>query len=161
MEETPNETRSVLADQRMKFAIGALIAALVIFLIGFLPPTLRARRLAAELERANARTAEVQAAHEQRELDLHVARLRGTLGEVIHETSQNNFGNAATRATAYFDAVQAALNDRRMEAASKRREVLTRIAGRRDEISADLARADAAARQKLADMYIELGQMGR
>ncbi|HUP50229.1 MAG TPA: hypothetical protein VNA04_15730 [Thermoanaerobaculia bacterium] len=157
MEEARKETSNVMSDRRLKIALAAVAGAVVIFLIGFLPPTLRARRMGQELEQANARAAETQAALQQAQFNLQVARLRGTLGEVMHEASLNNFGTAATHATAFFDGVQQAVNDPRLEAVSTRQEVLARTLARRDEIAADLARADPAARQKLAEIYIDFG----
>lgn len=146
-----------LKRNRLRIA-GVAAAAVALFLLGMVPPALRARRVGQELKRANERVAEVTSQLERTRFDLDVARLRGALGEVLHEANRNNYGNAATRATAFFDDLRAAAASPLLEAESRRRQVLARLLGRRDEISADLARADPAVKPKLAEMYMLLGQ---
>ncbi|HXI13763.1 MAG TPA: hypothetical protein VNM92_14130 [Thermoanaerobaculia bacterium] len=87
-----------------------------------------------------------------------MARLHGRLGEVLHETNANNFGVAAENATAYFDGLCSAVNSTQLPAGSERRVVLEGILARRDEISADLARADQGVKAKLAELYMQSGQ---
>ena len=145
-------------EQKEKRIWIAVAAAVALFLLGFVPATLRARRTGQELARANERVAAVTAELEQTRFDLELARLRGILGEVLHEANLNNYGHAATRATSFFDALRGAAASPRLAAGSQRQRVLADLLSRRDEISASLARADPAVKPKLAEMYMRLGQ---
>ncbi|HVS32975.1 MAG TPA: hypothetical protein VMS98_16135, partial [Thermoanaerobaculia bacterium] len=81
---------------------------------------------------------------------------RGRLGEVVHEANVNNFAAAAERATVFFNGLSAAVNSPQL-GSGPRRAVLETSLARRDEISADLARADSGVKAKLAEMYIQFG----
>ena len=87
-----------------------------------------------------------------------MARLRGRLGDVLHEANANNFGLAAQQATAFFNALQAAAASTQLAANPARRGILDAILARRDEINADLARADQGVKAKLAEMYVQFGR---
>lgn len=144
---------------RKRLIYGLLIAAAVflIFLAGYLPASWRARGTAEELKISNAQLAEAQAQLAQTRYDLEVARLRGRLGEVLQEANANNYGNAAAQASAFYDGLREAIASPQLPSASERRTVLEALQARRDEISADLARADAGVKAKLAEMYIQFG----
>ena len=143
---------------RKRLLIGAAIVAAVvaIFLAGYLPGRSRARAASVETERVSSRLQESQATLAQTQFDLQVARLRGQLGETLHEANANNFSVAADRATAFFDALREAVASPQL-AAGDRRQILEAVLARRDEISADLARADAAVKGKLSEMYMQFG----
>ena len=144
---------------RKRLFIGLAVAAgvVLIFLAGYLPGVSRARNAAAESRQTSERLTETQAMLAKTQFDLEVARLRGHLGEVLQEANANNFGVAAERATAFFDTLRNAVNSPQLGPAGERRNVLESILARRDEISADLARADAAVKAKLAEMYMQFG----
>jgi hypothetical protein len=135
-----------------------LLAAIAIFLGGYIPPSLTARRADEALQVAKARQAEAEGQLGAVQFDLQVARLRGTLGEILQETNLNNFGNAAKRSTEFFDGIRAAASNPLVKVGSKRAQVFEYLLTHRDEISADLARADQAVKAKLSDMYMRYGE---
>jgi hypothetical protein len=142
---------------RKRSVVLAIVAGvIVLFLAGYIPGWLQARRAAQASEACTKQQAELQSTLAKTQLDLEVARLRGRLGDVLHHTNANNFGLAAPQATAFFDALQAATANAQL--AAPRRDVLNTILARRDEISADLARADLAVKTKLAEMYAQFGR---
>jgi hypothetical protein len=144
---------------RKRLILGLVIAAgiVLVFLAGFIPGSSRARRAAEESRESGRRLGEAQATLAKTQHDLEVARLRGRLGETLHEANANNYSVAAERATVFFDGLRTAVNSPQL-AAGPRREILSAALARRDEISADLARADPAVKGKLAEMYIAFGQ---
>lgn len=144
------------ARKRLLIGAAVFLGLVAIFLAGYLPGRSRARAAAGETERVSQRLQESQATLAQTQFDLQVARLRGHLGETLHEANANNYSVAAERATAFFDGVREAVNSPRL-AAGERRQVLEAVLARRDEISADLARADGAVKGKLAEMYMQFG----
>ena len=77
---------------------------------------------------------------------------------MLHEANANNFGLAAQQATAFFNALQAAAASTQLAANPARRGILDAILARRDEINADLARADQGVKAKLAEMYVQFGR---
>ncbi len=136
---------------------GAIILGIVlIFLAGYIPASNRARSAAEESRLSTARLGEMEETLAQRQYDLEVARLRGNLGEVLQEVNSNNYGTASERASSFFDRLGAALNSPLLRPGS-RREILQTVYARRDEISADLARADEGVKPKLAEMYMQFG----
>jgi hypothetical protein len=143
-----------------RFLIGLAAAAgiVLVFVAGYLPGSSRARRAAEESRQTSQRLGEAQATLAKTQFDLEVARLRGRLGEVLHVTNANNFGVAAENATAYFDGLRSAVNSTQLPAGSERRVLLEGILARRDEISADLARADQGVKAKLAELYMQSGR---
>lgn len=143
--------------KRAVVSAAAAIGVVLVFLAGYLPASARARR-SAEQAQLNARqAADAQTALAQTRFDLEVARLRGRLGELLHETNANNFGVAAERASVFFDGLRAAVASPHLAAGSERRAMLEAMLARRDEISADLARADPAVKGKLTEMYLQFG----
>ena len=148
-----------LPRKRAAIAAAGAVAIVLVFLAGYVPASQRARR-SAEEAKANAREAAgARAALADTRFDLEVARLRGHLGELLHEANANNFGIAAERASPFFDGLRAAVNSPHLAGGSERRAILEAMLARRDEISADLARADAAVKPKLAEMYMQFGSV--
>jgi Flp pilus assembly protein TadB len=143
--------------QRLFIGLAVVFAVVAIFVAGYLPGRSRARAAAGETERVSERLRESQATLAQTQFDLRVARLRGRLGETLHEANANNYSVAAERATVFFDALREAVNSPQL-APGDRRQILEAVLARRDEISADLARADAAVKAKLAEMYMQFGR---
>ena len=140
--------------KRLILIVAIVIGAMTIFLAGYLPGSMRARRASEESRQSAQQLEAVKTELAKTRFDLDVARLRGSLGEVLHEANANNFGVAAERATAFFDGLRAAVNSSHLPPASERRNVLEGILARRDEVSADLARADQGVKAKLAEMYM-------
>lgn len=143
--------------KRLLIALAIVFVVVAIFLAGYLPGRSRARSAAVETERVSERLRENQSTLAQTQFDLQVARLRGHLGETLHEANANNYSVAAERATAFFDSLRDAVNSPHL-APGERRQTLESLLARRDEISADLARADAAVKAKLAEMYMQFGR---
>ena len=147
-----------LAGSGRRLWIGlALAGALIIFLVGFLPPTLHARRTSNQLQEAKGQLTQAETKLARVEFDLDLARLRGELGEVLQDANANNFGTAGEKATRFFDGVRSAATSEYAAAGSERRKVLDAVLARRDEISADLGRVDAGVKAKLAQMYVQFG----
>ena len=142
--------------KRLLIGIAVVFALVVIFLAGYLPGRSRARAASRETERVTERLRQSEATLARTQFDLQVARLRGHLGETLHEANANNFSVAAERATTFFDALRDAVNSPQL-APGDRRRILEAVLARRDEISADLARADAAVKGKLSEMYLQFG----
>lgn len=127
------------------------------FFLGFIPGTLRARHANEELSR---KAAEVEVIREQlarTQLQHKLARLHGTLGLVMYEANRNNFANAAADATRFFDGLRTALSNQRLAEVADRAK-LESILAERDAISSDVARADAAVKAKLSDLYVRFDQ---
>jgi len=143
------------SPRRRSVVLAALAGVVVMFLAGYIPGWLQTRRATQASEECARHLAESQAILAKTELDLEVARLRGRLGDVLHEANANNFGLAAQQATAFFNALQAAAASPQLAAGSGRRGILEAILARRDEISADLARADQGVKAKLGEMYVQ------
>ena len=143
--------------KRLITGIALFFVLVAIFMAGYLPGRSRARAAAGETERVSERLRESQATLARTQFDLQVARLRGHLGETLHEANANNFSVAADRATAFFDGLREAVNSAQLPA-GERRQILETVLARRDEISAGLARADAAVKGELAGMYMEFGR---
>jgi hypothetical protein len=143
---------------RRRLVLGGVIVVgiVLIFLAGYIPGSSRARSAAEESRQSADRLTKTEEALAQRQYDLAVARLRGDLGEILHEANINNFANAAEQASSFFDRLGDALNSAHLGPGA-RREVLETVYARRDEISADLARADAGVKAKLAEMYMRFG----
>lgn len=141
--------------KRLVLLAGIVIGVVLIFLAGYLPGSSRANRATEESRQNALRLEETQAELAKTRLDLEVSRLRGSLGEVLHEANANNFGVAAERATSFFDGLRVAVNSNQLPPASERRAVLEGALARRDEISADLARADQGVKAKLAEMFMQ------
>jgi len=142
---TPETTTKATRKGTWTLIVLILIAAA--FLGGWIPEWLAARRAAQEAASARVGVAQLES---QRDL----ARLEGKLGLVMYEANRNNFADASTRATDFFNGLTAALQKPAAAAVSKEAE-LRSILARRDDIGADLARADQAVKQKLADMYVQ------
>lgn len=146
-----------LPRKRAVIAAAVVIGIVLVFLAGYLPASVRAKR-AGEQARLNAgQASDAQAALAQTRFDLEVARLRGRLGELLHEANANNYSVAGERASAFFDGLRAAVASPHLTAGTERRALLEAMLARRDEISADLARADPAVKGKLTEMYLQYG----
>ena len=144
------------SPRRRSVVLAVVAGVVVMFLAGYIPGWLQARRATQASEECARRLAESQATLAKTQLDLEVARLRGRLGDVLHEANANNFGLAAQQATAFFNSLQAAAASPQL--AAGRREILAAILARRDEINADLARADQGVKAKLAETYVQFGR---
>ncbi len=126
----------------MKKVVVALIVLAAVFVVGFLPEHLKARQAREENSRLR--------------LELDLARLRGELGMMSYEANRNNFGNASKLSSDFFNGLRGGLASPLLAGDAGRRAKIEAIAARRDEVTADLARADPAVKEKIAQMYAEL-----
>jgi hypothetical protein len=127
--------------RRVLIAVGVLAA---VFLAGYLPQQQNARKARRETARL--------------ELELSLARLQGKLGMMSYEASRNNFANAAALSSEFFDGLRESLVNPVLAGDASRKAKLAAVAARRDQVIADLARADPAVKDTLVGMYVELSE---
>lgn len=125
--------------RRIGIAAAALVAT---FLIGYVPSC------------RSARSAETQRAQAERQLNL--ARLHSQLGMMSFEVNRNNYSKSAAYSTDFFNNLKNTINGA-SDAALKER--LQAIAARRDEITANLAQAEPAVKEKIGQMYADFYQI--
>jgi len=126
-----------------KLGIGAL-ALLGAFLLGYVPASLDARAARVEQDRLT------QA--------LAFARLQVQLGMMSYEVTRDNDGLAAKLATPFFDGVPAVIagaDDPNVTQA------LQAALARRDELTSDLAQANAEVKTKIAELYADLFRLAQ
>lgn len=116
------------------------VAVLVaVFALGFVPRYLESRQLRRDLAAAREEAA--------------LARLRDLAGMAYLEVTQNNYGIAARHSSELFDRAQAlagTISD------AGRRQALAELLGRRDAVTAGLAKADPAVSAVLQDLLRKL-----
>jgi hypothetical protein len=139
------EEPGMRADQKRfnatKLALAAA-ALIAFFLLGYIPANMSARS--------------AQERNSQLEYDLRLADLRGQLGMASYEVNQNNYASAAQRSTRLFNGLRAAIDNTSDQTL---KQDLERILARRDEITANLAAANPAVKDKLAQAYVDLFQI--
>jgi hypothetical protein len=121
--------------------IVAAIAVVAIFLVGFLPEYITAKRLENELR--------------QSRQDSAGAQLRDLIGLAYVQANQKNFGIAGETSSRFFG--------RAREAASQAQDATSRKAledllSSRDKVTAELAKGDAAVMGDLQDLFIKTRQ---
>ncbi len=138
------------------WAIVTVIAAIVVFLLGYVPGLMSARDARQQRDSASAELKQSKDVLAGVQLDRDLARLEAKLGMVLYEANRNNFASAAARSTEFFDAGRSVAANPQLASSSTRRAGIEAILNRRDEISSDLARADQGVKEKLAQMYVQL-----
>ena len=133
---TPREDRKSFSLKKLAVAAGALI---VVFLLGYLPSRMSA-------ENAQQRNAQLQ-------YDLKLANLEAQLGMASYEANQNNYAIAAQQSTAFFNGLLATINTTSDKSLKQN---LERMLAGRDEITANIAEANPAVKEKLAHAYADL-----
>jgi len=127
-----------------------LIVLGAVFLAGYIPMYLKNRAQRQSSEQALlACEARITDSQDQ----LRVSRLVGTLGLVLVEVEQNNFGKAKELSTRFFDDLRQAEASARSK---ETRERLRLMLNRRDEITSDLTALSAAVASKIRSLYVEL-----
>ena len=121
-----------------KLGIGALVL-LGVFLLGYVPASMSARAARVEQDRLTHALA--------------FARLQVQLGMMSTEVNRDNYGLAAKLATPFFDAIPAAIAG---AADPNVTQALQAALARRDELTSDLAQANAEVKTKIAGMYADL-----
>lgn len=146
MSEITTGSEETKARQRLsrnllnKLAIGT-ITFIVAFLIGYLPSMISSRTA----ERKNA----------ELEHKLRVAELGSQLAMVSYEAGRNNFANATQFSTRFFSGLGELIAETKDQALKQKLQVML---ARRDEVTANIAQADQAVKEKLAQMYAEYFQ---
>jgi hypothetical protein len=114
-----------------------------VFLLGFVPQYMKSSRLAQEV-----RTLSWQN---------QVGTARDLIAMTFLEVSNNNFGVASQHATQFFDRVRAMTGE---AADPAQRELLQQIDGKRDSVTAALAKADPAVRVQVQEIMAQTHQIG-
>ena len=122
----------------MKLGIGALAVAGA-FLLGYVPASLSARAARSDQDRLTHKLA--------------LAELQVQLGMMSYEVNRDNYGLAAQLATPFFDGVQSASAGPADQAVTQS---LQAVLARRDEITSDLAQANAGVKSKIAELYADV-----
>jgi hypothetical protein len=118
--------------------IGAL-ALLGAFLVGYVPGSLGVRAARVEQDRLTHALA--------------FARLQVQLVMMSYEVNRDNYGLAAKLATPFFDGVPAVIAG---AANPNVTQALQQALARRDELTSDLAQANAEVKTKIAELYADL-----
>ena len=111
---------------------------LLVFLGGFVPTSISASR---------ARRAQAIS-----ETELQQTRLHVQLGMVAFQASRNNFGDAQTSSTEFFEGVRTLAG--RTPQPHLRNQLEAALA-HRDDITASLSQADATVKEKLSKLYVD------
>lgn len=125
--------------KKIGIAAGVLIA---VFAAGYIPSCVGAR----SAEERNTRLQQ----------NLKLAELRGHLGMASYEANRNNYANAAQQSTEFFNGLRETISSTN-DAALKQN--LEKFSARRDEITTNLAQADPAVKEKLAQAYADFFQI--
>jgi len=135
----PQVNRQPFDLKRVGVAAGILIA---VFALGYIPSCVSARSAAEQNIRL------------QRSLKL--SDLQGHLGMASYEANRNNYASAAQQSTEFFNGLREMLNN--IDDATLRQN-LEKVLARRDEITTNLAQADPAVKEKLAQAYADFFQI--
>jgi hypothetical protein len=125
--------------KKIAVAAGVLIA---VFALGYIPSCV------------NARSAEERNIRLQRSLRL--SDLQGHLGMASYEANRNNYASAAQQSTEFFNGLRETINS--IDDATLKQN-LEKVLARRDEITTNLAQADPAVKEKLAQAYADFFQI--
>lgn len=133
------------------YSIIVVILMLAAFLGGLIPMYLNNRELMAQLNAAQTETRNAQASADAVRQQLREAELQNTLGLILVEVEQNNFGLAKERATKFFDELRQAMAT---APGDKARERLAAVLKHRDEVTADLTSLNPETASKLRTLYL-------
>jgi hypothetical protein len=135
----PEVNRKPVDMKKVGVAAGVLIA---VFALGYIPSCVSAR----SAEERNIRLQQ----------NLKLADLRGHLGMASYEANRNNYANAAQQSTEFFNGLRETISSTN-DASLKQN--LEKFLARRDEITTNLAQADPAVKEKLAQAYADFFQI--
>lgn len=125
--------------KKVAVAAGILVG---VFALGYIPSCV------------SARSAEERSIRLQRNLKL--SDLQGHLGMASYEANRNNYASAAQQSTEFFNGLRE-MSDNTGDATLK--QSLEKVLARRDEITTNLAQADPAVKEKLAQTYADFFQI--
>lgn len=124
---------------KLAVAAGVLLA---VFSLGYIPSCVSAR----SAEERNVRL----------QNNLKLADLRGQLGMASYEVNRNNYASAAQHSTEFFNGLRETIN---IASDATLKQNLEKFLARRDEITTNLAQADPAVKEKLAQAYADFFQI--
>ncbi len=136
--------------EKNKWLIGGILLVAV-FLVGFLPPFLEARRVRDELGDSGERVASL-------ELDLRMAELRDLSGMMLLEALRQNYGLARDHSSAYFERLQELVTDNPDLSTTAD---LRGLLGNRDSITAIIAQNDPATLTEIQELYLRTHEVTR
>ena len=122
----------------------AAVVAIAVFLLGFVPQFVKAKRLEDELQKSQ----QAQAGCQLREL----------ISLAYFQATQKNFGLAAETSSQFFGRAREATNQAQ-DADS--RKTLEGLLASRDKVTAALAKGDAAAVGDLGELFVKTRQATR
>jgi hypothetical protein len=125
-----------------KLVAGVLLLLVLAFLAGYVP-----ERMAADRMETTLRTAQ---------LDLELANLHRDLGVAALEAQRNNFTTAATAAQTFFEGCARLAQRNSFENEPRTQIALAGYAQQRDTVMVQLAQANPAVAQRLADLYFTM-----
>jgi len=124
--------------------IVAAVALLAAFLLGFVPPYVKANRLENELRQSRQQNA--------------AAQLRELIGLAYFQATQKNFGLGAETTSRFFSRVREMANQ---TLDANNRKALEDLLAVRDRVTAELAKGDAAAMGALQELFVKTRQATR
>lgn len=139
--EKPTVRKDPLPANLKKFVLAAAIL-IVVFLLGYIPSCVSARGAREESARI-----------EQR---LKLSEMLSKLGMAGYEVNRNNYASAAQMSTEFFNSLKELIDITTDDALKQK---LQALSVRRDEITTNLAQADPAVKEKLAQMYADFFQL--
>jgi hypothetical protein len=125
--------------KKVAVAAGILIA---VFALGYIPSCVSAR----SAEERNVRLQQ----------NLRLSDLQGHLGMASYEANRNNYASAAQQSTEFFNGLREIISN--IDDATLKQS-LEKVLARRDEITTNLAQADPAVKEKLAQAYADFFQI--
>ena len=124
--------------------MGAAVALIAVFLVGFIPPYVKANRLENELR--------------QSRQDGAGAELRDLIALAYVQANQKNYGLAAETSSQFFNRAREVTSQTQDVSRRKALEVLL---ASRDKVTAQLAKGDAAATGDLLELFNKTRQATR
>ena len=143
-----------------RWLVTGLLALAASFGGGYLSAYLPAKRAAAAREAAAAATqselARLNDELRETSFELHLAQLAVKMGAVYYDVNQNNYGMASEKLPDLLSGLSAVQSS--VAQKPDLQSAILAILTRRDELVADLAKANPAVKAKIADMYSSLNQ---
>ena len=126
----------------MRAILWVFFLLLLSFTLGYGPAKLESHRIETQLRSV--------------ELDLRLSDLHRQIGVASEEAQRNNFANAATAASAFFDGCGSVLASYPLEDRQRTRIALSAYAGQREVIMGQLAVADPQVKEELSSLYLTM-----
>ena len=121
--------------------IVAAVAVVAVFLLGFVPPYIKANRLENDLRQSRQENAG--------------ADIRDLVGLIYVQANQKNYGLAAESSSRFFGRVREAANQAQD---ATNRKALEDLLTARDKVTAELAKGDAAVMGDLQELFAKTRQ---